>query len=87
MKENFDPYRGRGGVRGAIEYVMRKMKTTKRTDGQFSGHFIFPKKFCFHAQNRFCVFEKSFFAKFFQNFFPKNKLSVFKNGKFFIPRP
>ena len=38
---------GEGGCE-ANEYVMRKMKTTKRTDGQFTGHFVFPKTFCFH---------------------------------------
>ena len=57
-----------GGGREVIVYVMRKMKITKRTDGQFSGgdcifQFRPPKKK--KKKNRFCVFEKSFYSKCF----------------------
>ena len=50
-----------GEVREVMENALRKMKTTKRTVGQFSGHFIFQKTFFFRPPNRFCVFEKRFF--------------------------
>ena len=76
-----------GEVREVIVYVMGKVKNTKRTDGQFSGHFIFPKKFCFRPQNRFCVFEKRFFCKIFSKFFSKKSTVRFQKRKVFHPPP
>ena len=71
-----------GGVREVIVYVMGKVKNTKRTDGHFSGHFIFPKKFYFRPQIDFVFLKKVFLQNFVTIFFQKINCPFSKTERF-----
>ena len=74
----FVNYRGGEEVRKAIVYVVQNQKKNIFTNGQFSGHLIFDKKYFYYSDEQEFYFKKKksfffllemFFRKiFFQNF-------------------